>query len=73
MPRHDSAATKKPKGGKPLPVKKSATRKGKSSTYNAYMNAKLAAIKKDEPTLAHKEVMKKAMEAWKAEQKGKAA
>ncbi|GAA6029632.1 hypothetical protein JCM8097_000973 [Rhodosporidiobolus ruineniae] len=67
MPRNESTVQKKTKPK--APVKKTATRKGKSSTYNA---TKLAAIKKEHPALAHKEAFQKAMEAWKAEQKGKA-
>ncbi|GAA5985416.1 hypothetical protein JCM11641_000150 [Rhodosporidiobolus odoratus] len=71
MPRNESTV---PKKGKPkAPVKKSATKKGKSSTYNAYMNAKLATIKKESPSLAHREAMAKAMDAWRLEQKGKSA
>ncbi|GAA5864303.1 hypothetical protein JCM5296_003300 [Sporobolomyces johnsonii] len=71
MPRNESTVPKKPKAK--APVKKAATKKGKSSNYNTYMNAKLADIKKAEPSLAHREAMQKAMSAWKAEQKGKAA
>ncbi|GAA5886985.1 hypothetical protein JCM16303_003080 [Sporobolomyces ruberrimus] len=65
MPRNDSTVPKKG------PIKKTATRKGKSSSYNVYMDSKLAEIKKSEPTLAHREAMKKVMDMWKAEQKGK--
>ncbi|GAA5980052.1 hypothetical protein JCM5350_006010 [Sporobolomyces pararoseus] len=65
MPRNESTVPK-PKA----PLKKTATRKGKSSNYNV---TKLAEIKKKEPTLAHREAMKKAMDSWKAEQKGKPA
>ncbi|GAA5927910.1 uncharacterized protein JCM15063_006033 [Sporobolomyces koalae] len=71
MPRNDSTVGKKAKAK--APVKKAATRKGKSSNYNVYMDSKLAEIKKSEPSLAHREAMKKAMDSWKAEQKGKAA
>ncbi|GAA5956704.1 hypothetical protein JCM3765_005711 [Sporobolomyces pararoseus] len=70
MPRNESTVPKKTKPKAPL--KKTATRKGKSSNYN-YMDTKLAEIKKKEPTLAHREAMKKAMDSWKAEQKGKPA
>ncbi|GAA5846896.1 hypothetical protein JCM3766R1_000833 [Sporobolomyces carnicolor] len=71
MPRNESTV---PKKGKPkAPLKKTATRKGKSSNYNVYMDSKLAEIKKSEPSLAHREAMKKAMDAWKAEQRGKPA
>ncbi|GAA5839532.1 hypothetical protein JCM11251_002749 [Rhodosporidiobolus azoricus] len=67
MPRNESTVQKKTKAKGP--VKKAATKKGKSSTYNA---AKLTAIKKENPSLAHKDAFQKAMDAWKAEQKGKA-
>ncbi|GAA6014625.1 hypothetical protein JCM10207_006882 [Rhodosporidiobolus poonsookiae] len=71
MPRNASTVQKKTKAK--APVKKTTTRKGKSSTYNAYMNAKVSALKKEDPKLEHKEAFQKAMDAWKAEQKGKSA
>ncbi|GJN89880.1 hypothetical protein Rhopal_002869-T1 [Rhodotorula paludigena] len=69
MPRNESTVSKKAKAAGP--VKKAATRKGKSSSYNAYMNTKLSEIKKADPSLKHSDAFKKAMDAWKAEQKGK--
>ncbi|POY74037.1 hypothetical protein BMF94_2849 [Rhodotorula taiwanensis] len=70
MPRNDSTV-KKNKVAQPI-KRKSATKKGKSSNYNAYMNVKLAELKKADPKLAHSDAFKKAFDAWKAEQKGKA-
>ncbi|GAA5900593.1 hypothetical protein JCM6882_000917 [Rhodosporidiobolus microsporus] len=70
MPRNESTVQKKGKPKGASPFFPAYTKKGKSSTYNA---AKLSAIKKENPSLAHKEAFQKAMDAWKAEQKGKAA
>ncbi|GAA6062797.1 hypothetical protein JCM10212_002166 [Sporobolomyces blumeae] len=69
MPRNVSTVpAKKSKAAGAAAKKVRATRKGKSSSYSV---SKLADLKKSEPTLAHREAMKKAMDAWKAEHKGK--
>ncbi|GAA5936056.1 hypothetical protein JCM3775_003568 [Rhodotorula graminis] len=71
MPRNDSTAHKKSKATPP--AKKTATRKGKSSSYNAYMNTKLAELKKADPALKHSEAYEQAFAEWKKSQKGKIA
>lgn len=38
---------------------------GSSFTFAPFSQTQMAAIKKAEPTLAHKEAMQKAMDAWK--------
>ncbi|BGP54704.1 hypothetical protein JCM8202_003211 [Rhodotorula sphaerocarpa] len=69
MPRNESTVKK---NNVAQPVKrKSATKKGKSSTYNSYMNVKLAEIKKADPKLTHSDAFQKAFNAWKADQKSK--
>ncbi|GAA5893834.1 hypothetical protein JCM8208_001256 [Rhodotorula glutinis] len=70
MPRHDSTAHKKSKAPA---AKKTATRKGKSSSYNAYMNTKLAELKKGDPALKHSDAYEQAFAEWKKSQKGKSA
>ncbi|TNY19940.1 hypothetical protein DMC30DRAFT_417423 [Rhodotorula diobovata] len=70
MPRNDSTKQKKSKA---QPTKKTATKKGKSSSYNAYVNTKLAELKKADPTLKHTEAYQRAFDEWKAQQKSKAA
>ncbi|ORY91593.1 hypothetical protein BCR35DRAFT_349393 [Leucosporidium creatinivorum] len=60
--------TKKPKNA---PVKKHATKKGKSSTYNSYMTAKLAELKAKNPSQDQRERMKEVLALYKAEQKEK--
>ncbi|BGP23715.1 hypothetical protein Rt10032_c05g2561 [Rhodotorula toruloides] len=71
MPRNASTVQQTKKA--PAVVKKATTKRGKSSNYNAYMNTALSGLKKADPTLKHNEAFKRAMEMWKAEQKGKAA
>uniref|UniRef100_A0A0K3C3Q5 FGENESH: predicted gene_1.65 protein n=1 Tax=Rhodotorula toruloides TaxID=5286 RepID=A0A0K3C3Q5_RHOTO len=71
MPRNVSTVEKTKKA--PAVVKKTTTKKGKSSNYNAYMNTALSELKKADPALKHNEAFKKAIEMWKAEQKGRLA
>ncbi|KAM0788846.1 hypothetical protein ACM66B_002931 [Microbotryomycetes sp. NB124-2] len=67
MARNESNASKRKTPSNP-PSKKSATKKGKSSNYNA---AKLDEMKKSDPDMDHKEKMKRVFALWKQEQKAK--
>ncbi|SCV70988.1 BQ2448_3750 [Microbotryum intermedium] len=67
MPRHDSSATKPQKKSKNSSHKKATTKPGRSSNFNAFLNMKLAELKKSDPTRSHAERLKQINDLWKIE------
>ncbi|KAJ8294448.1 hypothetical protein OF846_002297 [Rhodotorula toruloides] len=67
MPRNISTVQKTKKGAIICFTSSSGVKK------DDYMNTALSELKKADPALKHNDAFKKAMEMWKAEQKGKAA
>ncbi|SGY79978.1 BQ5605_C008g05266 [Microbotryum silenes-dioicae] len=45
------------------------TKPGRSSNFNAFLNMKLAELKKSEPTLSHAERLKQINDLWKVSSK----
>ncbi|KAK4055628.1 hypothetical protein OIV83_000174 [Microbotryomycetes sp. JL201] len=66
MARNESNVGKRKTPSNP-PFKKSSTKKGKSSNYNAFVNAKLDELKKSDPELDHKERLKRILAQWKVQ------